>query len=219
MAPSAKGRSRPDLLVSPGTQAIAFVSNIKWVQANYRETQLTNVNSPRLRVSLKSSSTTCSTSTSSVQSSPKPSPTTTLLWPLFLPLQKIARANSFSHGNGTWTTSRAARRRQERAEDTHHANVFFCHVSFERRHGESLGIGWDQTPRSCGQHSELGNSQGCSSVKQRDWRSSRFQSAAHPESPHCKALHTDLRSPRRQSANRTKAAGTWLRSAAPLHTK
>jgi membrane fusion protein (multidrug efflux system) len=30
-------------LVSPGTQVIAFVSNIKWVQANYRETQLTNV--------------------------------------------------------------------------------------------------------------------------------------------------------------------------------
>jgi membrane fusion protein, multidrug efflux system len=34
---------RPGQLVSPGTQVIAFVSNIKWVQANYRETQLTNV--------------------------------------------------------------------------------------------------------------------------------------------------------------------------------
>lgn len=30
-------------LVSPGTQVIAFVSNHKWVQANYRETQLTNM--------------------------------------------------------------------------------------------------------------------------------------------------------------------------------
>ena len=30
-------------LVSPGTQVIPFVSKIKWVQANYRETQLTNV--------------------------------------------------------------------------------------------------------------------------------------------------------------------------------
>ena len=30
-------------LVSPGTQVIAFVSNYKWVQANYRETQLTNM--------------------------------------------------------------------------------------------------------------------------------------------------------------------------------
>jgi membrane fusion protein (multidrug efflux system) len=34
---------RPGQLVSPGTQVISFVSNIKWVQANYRETQLTNV--------------------------------------------------------------------------------------------------------------------------------------------------------------------------------
>jgi len=34
---------RPGQLVSPGTQVIAFVSNIKWVQANYREIQLTNV--------------------------------------------------------------------------------------------------------------------------------------------------------------------------------
>jgi membrane fusion protein (multidrug efflux system) len=33
----------PGQLVSPGTQVIAFVSNIKWVQANYRETQLTNL--------------------------------------------------------------------------------------------------------------------------------------------------------------------------------
>jgi len=34
---------RPGQLVSPGTQVITFVSNIKWVQANYRETQLTNM--------------------------------------------------------------------------------------------------------------------------------------------------------------------------------
>lgn len=34
---------RPGQLVSPGTQVIPFVNNIKWVQANYRETQLTNV--------------------------------------------------------------------------------------------------------------------------------------------------------------------------------
>jgi len=34
---------RPGQLVSPGTQVIPFVSNIKWVQANYRETQLTHV--------------------------------------------------------------------------------------------------------------------------------------------------------------------------------
>ena len=34
---------RPGQLVSPGTQVIPFVSDIKWVQANYRETQLTNV--------------------------------------------------------------------------------------------------------------------------------------------------------------------------------
>jgi membrane fusion protein (multidrug efflux system) len=34
---------RPGQLVSPGTQVIAFVSTVKWVQANYRETQLTNV--------------------------------------------------------------------------------------------------------------------------------------------------------------------------------
>lgn len=34
---------RPGQLVSPGTQVIPFVSTIKWVQANYRETQLTNM--------------------------------------------------------------------------------------------------------------------------------------------------------------------------------
>jgi len=34
---------RPGQLVSPGTQVISFVSKVKWVQANYRETQLTNM--------------------------------------------------------------------------------------------------------------------------------------------------------------------------------
>jgi membrane fusion protein, multidrug efflux system len=34
---------RPGQLVSPGTQVISFVSPTKWVEANYRETQLTNV--------------------------------------------------------------------------------------------------------------------------------------------------------------------------------
>src|SRR5277367_1435261 len=34
---------RPGQLVSPGTQVISFVPLIKWAQANYRETQLTNV--------------------------------------------------------------------------------------------------------------------------------------------------------------------------------
>jgi membrane fusion protein, multidrug efflux system len=34
---------RPGQLVSPGTQVIPFVDITKWVQANYRETQLTNV--------------------------------------------------------------------------------------------------------------------------------------------------------------------------------
>jgi membrane fusion protein (multidrug efflux system) len=34
---------RPGQLVSPGTQVISFVALTKWVQANYRETQLTNV--------------------------------------------------------------------------------------------------------------------------------------------------------------------------------
>jgi membrane fusion protein (multidrug efflux system) len=33
----------PGQLVSPGTQVISFVSKTKWVQANYRETQLTNM--------------------------------------------------------------------------------------------------------------------------------------------------------------------------------
>lgn len=34
---------RPGQLVSPGTQVISFIDKIKWVQANYRETQLTNM--------------------------------------------------------------------------------------------------------------------------------------------------------------------------------
>jgi len=34
---------RPGQLVSPGTQVIPFVERIRWVQANYKETQLTNV--------------------------------------------------------------------------------------------------------------------------------------------------------------------------------
>jgi membrane fusion protein (multidrug efflux system) len=34
---------RPGQMVSPGTQVISFVDISKWVQANYRETQLTNV--------------------------------------------------------------------------------------------------------------------------------------------------------------------------------
>lgn len=34
---------RPGQLVSPGTQVLTFVPNIKWVQANYRETQLTHI--------------------------------------------------------------------------------------------------------------------------------------------------------------------------------
>ena len=34
---------RPGQLVSPGTQVISFVPVVRWVQANYRETQLTNV--------------------------------------------------------------------------------------------------------------------------------------------------------------------------------
>src|SRR5262249_55722406 len=34
---------RPGQLVSPGTQVLAFVAETKWVQANYRETQLTNM--------------------------------------------------------------------------------------------------------------------------------------------------------------------------------
>jgi len=34
---------RPGQLVSPGTQVIPFVERVRWVQANYKETQLTNV--------------------------------------------------------------------------------------------------------------------------------------------------------------------------------
>jgi len=34
---------RPGQLVSPGTQVLTYVDNIKWVQGNYRETQLTNM--------------------------------------------------------------------------------------------------------------------------------------------------------------------------------
>ena len=34
---------RPGQLVSPGTQVVTFVAETKWVQANYRETQLTNM--------------------------------------------------------------------------------------------------------------------------------------------------------------------------------
>src|SRR4029077_13624727 len=34
---------RAGQLVSPGTQVIPFVDRARWVQANYKETQLTNV--------------------------------------------------------------------------------------------------------------------------------------------------------------------------------
>ena len=34
---------RPGQLVSPGTQVVSFVENIRWVAANFRETQLTNI--------------------------------------------------------------------------------------------------------------------------------------------------------------------------------
>jgi membrane fusion protein (multidrug efflux system) len=34
---------RPGQLVAPGTQVMTFVENIRWVQANFRETQLTNI--------------------------------------------------------------------------------------------------------------------------------------------------------------------------------
>jgi membrane fusion protein (multidrug efflux system) len=34
---------RPGQLVAPGTQVIPFVENARWVQANFRETQLTNI--------------------------------------------------------------------------------------------------------------------------------------------------------------------------------
>jgi membrane fusion protein (multidrug efflux system) len=36
-------RVRPGQLVSPGTQVLTFVAETKWVQANYRETQLTHM--------------------------------------------------------------------------------------------------------------------------------------------------------------------------------
>ena len=42
-APSANGKFGRDNSCSPGTQVISFVALTKWVQANYRETQLTNV--------------------------------------------------------------------------------------------------------------------------------------------------------------------------------
>ena len=44
---------RPGQLVSPGTQVIPFVDRTRWVQANYKETQLTNVrvgNAAEIRV-------------------------------------------------------------------------------------------------------------------------------------------------------------------------
>jgi membrane fusion protein (multidrug efflux system) len=34
---------RPGQLVAPGTQVMTFVENVRWVQANFRETQLTNI--------------------------------------------------------------------------------------------------------------------------------------------------------------------------------
>jgi len=34
---------RPGQLVSPGTQVLTFVENTRWVAANFRETQLTNI--------------------------------------------------------------------------------------------------------------------------------------------------------------------------------
>jgi membrane fusion protein, multidrug efflux system len=34
---------RPGQLVSPGTQVLTYVDSIKWIQGNYRETQLTNM--------------------------------------------------------------------------------------------------------------------------------------------------------------------------------
>jgi membrane fusion protein (multidrug efflux system) len=36
-------QARPGQLVSPGTQVLSFVDGTVWVQANYRETQLTNI--------------------------------------------------------------------------------------------------------------------------------------------------------------------------------
>jgi membrane fusion protein (multidrug efflux system) len=41
--PVGERQVRPGQLVSPGTQVISFVALTKWVLANYRETQLTNV--------------------------------------------------------------------------------------------------------------------------------------------------------------------------------
>jgi len=34
---------RPGQLVSPGTQVMSFVDGSTWIQANFRETQLTNI--------------------------------------------------------------------------------------------------------------------------------------------------------------------------------
>jgi membrane fusion protein, multidrug efflux system len=34
---------RPGQLVSPGTQVFTYVDNVKWIEGNYRETQLTNM--------------------------------------------------------------------------------------------------------------------------------------------------------------------------------
>src|SRR6185295_2044182 len=34
---------RPGQLVSPGTQVLSFVAGTAWIQANFRETQLTNI--------------------------------------------------------------------------------------------------------------------------------------------------------------------------------
>src|SRR5271154_1008969 len=36
-------RVRPGQLVSPGTQVLTFVAELRWIQANYRETQLTHM--------------------------------------------------------------------------------------------------------------------------------------------------------------------------------
>jgi Multidrug resistance efflux pump len=44
---------RPGQLVSPGTQVMPFVENIRWIAANFRETQLTNIkvgNSAEIRI-------------------------------------------------------------------------------------------------------------------------------------------------------------------------
>jgi membrane fusion protein, multidrug efflux system len=34
---------RPGQLVAPGTQVMTFVENTRWIEANFRETQLTNI--------------------------------------------------------------------------------------------------------------------------------------------------------------------------------